>query len=47
MNAATIAALSTAVVSIIGAITALIRATKTKNVVTDHITNHNSEGASK
>lgn len=44
MNAATIAAISTAAVSIIGAITALIRATKTKNAVADHIANHTQKG---
>lgn len=39
MNAATIAAIATAAVSVIGAITALVRALKTENTVQAHIQN--------
>lgn len=39
MNAATIAAIATAAVSVIGAVTALVQALRTKNTVQAHIQN--------
>lgn len=43
MNAATIAAIATGVVSIIGAVTALIQSLRNRNTITNHIASHNQD----